>query len=527
MLKGLYFIKKIATFCFGFTVFVVVTSSSSSAQEKDYYSTLNLLITVDKLEITGNTVFSDFELIDIITPLEDNEVTLDRLIQVRREITNYYTKKGYIATGAFIPPQNLSDGKIKIVVIEGKLSEIVFKQDNIVNKKYIINRLPDNGKVLNYNSLIASLSSLQKSRFIENIKGETTFVEVGKIKLLLDIKENPRITKEFNLSNTFSSSIGEFGGQAKFQFNALGIGDLLETSITRTQGLEQFTALYSLPLNQYETQLTLKYITASSNLVLDELEELDINGEFTSYSLELNQPISLDINQQLDIKIGFNVERSESFILDDFSFSFVDGFNNGINRTSELSFTQQFSKKGLNKSFVLLSIFNIGVNIFEPTITEQGRDSLYWNWQFQSQGIVRLSSTFNWISDFKLQLSPDQLLPSKQFSLGGVSSVRGYNRNLFLGNNGISIANEIQTSIYKTSNSDFRIIGFIDSGRVWSSSAGNAINQNLLSSGFGLQYLSNKLFNIRLDYAFPLTNTDNLGSESSTSNLTFSVQLSQ
>lgn len=527
MLKGLYFVNKIAVFCSGFSIFIVITSSSLLAQEKDYSPTSNSLITVDKLEVTGNTVFSDFELINVITPLENNKVTLDRLIQVRKEITDYYTKKGYIATGAFIPPQELRDGKIKIVVIEGKLSEIIFEQENIVNKKYIKNRLPGNGTVLNYNSLKVSLSSLQKSPFIKNIKGKITFTEVGKIKLLLDIEENPRITKEFNLSNTFSSSIGEFGGQAKFQFNALGIGDLLETSTTRTEGLEQFSALYSLPLNQYDTQLTLKYITASSNLVVNELEELDINGEFTSYYLELNQPISLNKNQQLDIKVGFNIERSESFILDDFSFSFVDGFNSGINRTSELSFLQQFSRKGLNKSFVFFSAFNVGVNIFEPTITEQGRDSLYWNWQFQSQAIVQLSSTFNWISDFKLQLSPDNLLPSKQFSLGGVSSVRGYNRNLFLGNNGISIANEIQTSIYKTNNSDLRIIGFIDGGRVWGNSADNAINQNLLSSGLGLQYLSNKLFNIRLDYAFPLTNTDDLGSQSSISNLTFSVQLYQ
>ena len=126
-----------------------------------------------------------------------------------------------------------------------------------------------------------------------------------------------------------------------------------------------------------------------------------------------------------------------------------------------------------------------------------------------------------------MQLSPDNLLPSKQFSLGGVSSVRGYNRNLLLGNNGISITNELQTSVYKTFSSDFRVIGFIDAGRVWSNSAEENINQNLLSLGLGLQYLVYELFNIRLDYALPLINTDDIDPEYYGSNLTFSVQFTQ
>ena len=395
MLKGLCLLNKITNLCVGVTFFTIILSSSLLAQEEQHYSTSSLSIKVDRLEISGNTVFSDFELINAITPLESSEVTLDRLIQVRREITDYYTKHGYIASGAFIPPQKISEKKIKIVVIEGKLSEVAFEGDNILNKKYILERLPCTNKVFNYNSLNASLSSLQKSQFIKKITGKITYTEVGKIKLTLNIEENPRLTKEFHLGNTFSSSIGKFGGQANFKFNALGIGDLLELSATKTQGLEQFLVSYSLPLNKYDTQLTMEYTTARSILVLEELEELDINGEFNSYSVEFNQPISLNNNQQLDIKVGFNVARSDSFILDDFSFSFVDGLDSGSSRTSELSFIQQYSKRGSNKSFVLSSAFNIGVDIFEPTITEQGRDGLYWNWQFQSLGIVKLNSTFN------------------------------------------------------------------------------------------------------------------------------------
>lgn len=521
------FMVKAIQSCFEIALFLIVLSGSLLAEETRDSLQPSVLISVNQLELLGNTVFSDSELINIITPLENKEVTLDRLLQVRREITDYYTQQGYIATGAFIPPQKLNKGKIKIVVIEGKLSEVEFEKDNIHHKSYIKDRLPSQGSVLNLKTLKSTLSKLQRSPFIKSIDSKITFDSVGNVKLLLDIEENPRSVREFKFSNYFSPNIGRIGGQAKFKFNTFGIGDFFEAGFTQTEGLEQFSALYSLPLNKHDTQLTIKYVTASSTLVLEELEKLDINGDFISYSLELNQLIILKNNQKLDLRFGFNIERSESFILDNFSFSFVDGLDRGDIDISELSFIQEYSKKGLKESFILSSTFNIGVNIFEPTVTRLGRDGLYWNWQFRSQGIIKLSSTFNWISDLKIQLSPDNLLPNKQFSLGGISSIRGYNRNLFLGNNGISVTNELQTPIYKNSNSELRVICFIDAGKVWGNNRANKINQNLFSTGLGLQYSKNQLFNIRLDYALPLTSTKDLKLESSTSNLTFSIQVLQ
>ena len=518
------FATSVVKFCISFICFVFVKPNVLLAQETRVEQS-SFLVEVNEIEITGNTLFSDSKLIGSITPLEKNRVTLDRLIQARQEITDYYTEKGYIATGAFILPQKLNKGKVNILIVEGKLSEIVFEQNNIVNRSYIISRLPSSGTVLNLNELRRALSNLQKSSFIKSIKSTITFTETGRIKLLLDVRENPRLTKEFVFSNSFSPSIGKFGGQAKFRFNALGIGDLLEISTIKTQGLDQFSALYSFPINKHDAQISFGYFKAKSDLVLEELKELDINGQFHAYSINFNQPILFGNGRQLELGISFGSEKSESFILDDFSLSFLDELDNGTIKVSELSFTQQYSNKKIDKSFVLLSTFSVGIDLFDSTVTESGKDGLYWKWHFQSQGIFKLNSAFNLFSDIKLQVSPDNLFPSKQFSLGGISSVRGYSRNLLLGNNGISVTKELQTSLYKTSNLDLRLIGFIDVGKIWGEAAKINIDRDtLLSSGFGLQILKNELLNIRLDYAFPLFNTDNFTSESSTPNFTFTLQ---
>ena len=60
--------------------------------------------------------------------------------------------------------------------------------------------------------------------------------------------------------------------------------------------------------------------------------------------------------------------------------------------------------------FQLESAFNLGLRIFDSTITEQGRDGLYWNWQAQGELSQKLTNNIFMISGLKVQLSPDQLL---------------------------------------------------------------------------------------------------------------------
>ena len=53
------------------------------------------LITVEKIEIIGNTLF-DSELEAIVAPLEGREIPLEQILQLRGQLTNYYIERGYI-----------------------------------------------------------------------------------------------------------------------------------------------------------------------------------------------------------------------------------------------------------------------------------------------------------------------------------------------------------------------------------------------------------------------------------------------
>ena len=65
-------------------------------------------VNVQRFEIVGNTVFSNDELNEVLAKFTNRSLTFSELIQARSAITDLYIRKGYITSGAYIPPQNLN-----------------------------------------------------------------------------------------------------------------------------------------------------------------------------------------------------------------------------------------------------------------------------------------------------------------------------------------------------------------------------------------------------------------------------------
>ncbi|MBP0007694.1 MULTISPECIES: POTRA domain-containing protein [unclassified Roseofilum] len=62
-------------------------------------------IIVKQFQAIGSTVFSAEELAAITAPFTHRPLSLAELFEVRAQITQAYRDRGYINSGAFIPPQ--------------------------------------------------------------------------------------------------------------------------------------------------------------------------------------------------------------------------------------------------------------------------------------------------------------------------------------------------------------------------------------------------------------------------------------
>ena len=487
-----------------------LSQDTNSSEENNTFkldSDLNKqLIKIDEINFVGNTVFSKAQLRKAISSLDGEELTVDKLISLRTQITDLYSDNGYISSAAFLPPQEITDGKITFQIIEGILADVVIKGRSRLSEKYFDSRLPKIGTSVKLDELNASLKKLKNDPLIEELKASLKQSELGKNVLVIDLKENKSFTTSLSTTNSYSSSIGSLGGTIGLNYHVLGLGDFVNLDYTKTEGLDRFAAGYSLPVNSQNGQIKIKYTTANTEIIEEPVSALDIQADYKFYEIGFTQPIIQSDNNNLIFSVELEHIDSETFINNDFSFPFVDGLEDGVSEISVIRLIQEFYNQQNNSSFALRSQFNVGLDLFDSTVTTVGTDSLFWSWQGQSQWLQKIDDILL-VSSLKLQLSEDRLLPLEQIAIGGINSVRGYRSNLSLGDNGVIGTLELQIPLLNN-RSKINLIPFIDAGTVWSDSR-TAVDANTLASiGLGVSYQLGNTIEARINYGIPLINVD-------------------
>ncbi len=81
-------------------------------------------LTLIKVIIEGSTVYSDAELQAIFKPYYHHEITLAKLLALVDTVTNKYRNDGYILSKAYLPPQQIKGGMVRINIIEGYVHHV-------------------------------------------------------------------------------------------------------------------------------------------------------------------------------------------------------------------------------------------------------------------------------------------------------------------------------------------------------------------------------------------------------------------
>ncbi|WP_315789837.1 POTRA domain-containing protein [Fischerella sp. JS2] len=84
----------------------------------------NVSIPVSKIEVVGSTILTQDEIAAITKPFEGRSVTLKELQGVADSITQLYLNQGYLTSRAILGEQTITNGVVKILVIEGSLEKI-------------------------------------------------------------------------------------------------------------------------------------------------------------------------------------------------------------------------------------------------------------------------------------------------------------------------------------------------------------------------------------------------------------------
>lgn len=385
---------KIITIVVGFTLTFIANTDKVLAQSRTNQQNY---IKVEKIQIKGNTVFSDSELKKTFSSIEGKTVTLERLFQIRNALSQFYLDRGYISSGAFLSRQKLKDGVITIRVVEGNLSAIEIEGLSSLTEKYIKARLPELELPLKISDLAIALTRLEQDPLIKEIAGELTQLEPGKNLLSIEVRENKPIQIQLKFTNSFSPTIGSFGGEVAVKHqNLLGFGDRASANYTKTEGLDRYGVGYSIPFNATGGRIAFDYNNAGSELIEEVISAFDIQADYEAYKFKIQQPIINNETEKLTFSAGLEKLRSETFVAEDVSFPFVDGNEDGVSRITPLRLGTEYTRQGNNSLIAAKSQFNLGLDILDTTSNDTGIDAAFWSWQGNIQWIKAFDDNGNW-----------------------------------------------------------------------------------------------------------------------------------
>ena len=471
-------------------------------------------IIVQGFEVVGSTVFSAEELAAVTQPFTQRPISLPELFQARSAITQLYIDRGYITSGAYIPPQTLQDGRVIIQVVEGSLEEIVVTGTQRLRPDYLRKRLAIAARPpLQRDRLLEGLQLLQLNPLIETLSAElSTGTRTGQNLLTVRVQEADTFGAELVLDNQRSPSVGTFSRQLQLsEANLLGLGDRLSAAYTNTDGSNTLDIAYTLPLNARNGTLNFAYGTSSSQVIQDLFDQLDINTDSRYYELTLRQPLVETPQEEFALSLSASHRQSQSSLLGgEIPFPARGADEQGRTQVSALRFSQEWTRRSDRQVLAARSQLNMGLGILNATLNEQGPDSRFWSWQGQGQWVRLLAPDTLLLLRGEFQLADRPLVPLEQFGLGGHGSVRGYRQDLVLADSGALISAEMRLPIARVRRWDsvLQLTPFVDFGTAWNRDSDSVLSPSTLASvGLGLRWQMGDRLNARVDWGIPLRST--------------------
>ena len=433
--------------------------------------------------------------------------------QIAETITKYYIENGYINSRAILYQTN------DILIDEGQVTVTVEGTNRL--KKYVQSRIASGANPFNTRTIEDRLRLLKADPLFDNI--EATLKpneETNTSELVVNVTEANSFFGSFGVDNYSPPSVG--GEKLNFQLgyrNLTGTGDTF--AIAYSPRLEEFDGTYDLsfnyqlPLNSMDGTLNLGVDINRNEVIQSQFESSDITGESETYSISYRQPLILTPRQELALSAGFSYRDGQTFIFQN-GFPFGQGPDeDGVSKTSVFNFGQDYTLRDTAGAWGFRSLFRFGVGIFDATDNEPPvPDSEFFSWLAQIQRVQVLSDNNFLIIQADLQLTPNSLLPSEQFAIGGGQSVRGYRQNVLVGDNGFRFLIEDRITIVKNEADQpvFVVAPFFNMGAVWNkdNNPNTVPEDNFIAAlGLGLLWEPVQGLNLRLDYAPPLIDLEN------------------
>ncbi|WNK38996.1 ShlB/FhaC/HecB family hemolysin secretion/activation protein [Pantoea agglomerans] len=385
----------------------------------------------------------------LVAPYINQCLSLDRINQLVRAISEWYVQRGYITSRAFLTEQNLSHGTLNITVLEGKLEAIHLQG---ASARQLNMAFPTRaGRILNLRDIEQGMEQINRLR--------TTPVQIEIIPStqpgysIVNLTSTPEfpLTLGLNMDNSGqrSTGVGQLSGSLVGN-DLLGVADRWFVSGGRSSAFsdwrdaQNFQAGVSVPYGYGLLDYSYSWSNYHSRFNANSFDWYS-NGDNISNRLSGSWVLFRNGQIKTGVQLGLNHYASHNWLnqtLLQSSSRKLTSLQIGFNHTQKIA----------GGVATLNPMLSRGMPWFDAESDKGKSDDFpkaeFRKWSVSSSYQRPVTQKMWWLSSFYAQWSPDRLYGSERLTIGGENSVRGYKEQYLSGDVGGYLRNELNYSLF-------------------------------------------------------------------------------
>ena len=470
-----------------------------------------LSLFLNAVVIEGSTVYTDEQLAYLYKEFLGVEIALAEVFRIAERITAKYRNDGYILSRAIVPPQTISDGRVRIRIIEGFINEVRIEGE--IGESQLLaayaakirNSRPLSAKDMErYLLLLKDLPGISSEAVLSPAK------DVPGASDLLIIVSGKVIDGYARIDNRGTKFNGP--GQLWFgaNYNSLA-GTHNRTSVrlvaagTGGKELRNLEIDHERQLGTEGRKLHLQFLQTNSEPG-HTLRNLNIVSKSRLFRIGHSDPRIRSRSRNLSLHADLVIRDSETTI-----------FGNRLSRDRVrfLSFGALYDSAdkfgGINQVEVNVDQGLGFLGASREGTTDLSREKARFDFtkvRITASRLQRLGDRFSLLARFASQISLAKLPASEEFGVGGERCGRAYDVSEITGDHGACLLLEMRYGHNLDANTPvgYQFYGFYDVGGVWRKDPGPlGKSAHLSSAGIGARFNFTEQLSGSFEVAWPKT----------------------
>ena len=427
---------------------------------------------VNAFRIEGNQLLSTDTLQLALAGFTGTDLSLTQLQEVAWVIIQTYREAGWLVH-AFVPPQEIDQGIVKIQVIEAKLGQvhIDFPKEASLPIEHIqamADAQLSRGATINLNEVDRFLLLIDDIPGVFASASYAEGVEQGSTDIRVQLGQRKQVETQIMLDNFGAVSTGSTRLSANVTVNnGLGLGDALAMQASISDGSTYARAAYTLPVG-LEGWRTGVHISQLNYNLVGSFAALDASGNAQTWGADITAPLLRSPDHNLNLQINTDHKSFDNQALSNslgqvatVSKYQIDVVRSGLNA----NWMEQGLTPAQNSASVLFTLGH--VNLADSPNAAADNISAHTGGHFQkiNLGYNREQSISGQATAYMqagAQLADRNLDSSEKIYLGGATGVRAYPSNEAGGSNGYTLTVGLKHRLDPA----WTLNGFVDWGRI-------------------------------------------------------------